>query len=90
MTYADDRQLRADMYKAFSTRASELGSNSDWDNTDVMEQTIALRHEKAQLLGFNNYAELSLATNPFCLPALPFALLVAGQIQASPPDRSFC
>ncbi|SMG63139.1 oligopeptidase A [methanotrophic bacterial endosymbiont of Bathymodiolus sp.] len=62
MTYADDRQLRADMYKAFSTRASELGSNSDWDNTDVMEQTIALRHEKAQLLGFNNYAELSLAT----------------------------
>jgi len=62
MTYADDRQLRADMYKAFSTRASELGSNSDWDNTEIMEQTIALRHEKAQLLGFNNYAELSLAT----------------------------
>ncbi|MEO1887897.1 MAG: M3 family metallopeptidase, partial [Methyloprofundus sp.] len=51
MTYADDRQLRADMYKAFSTRASELGSNSDWDNTEIMEQTIALRHEKAQLLG---------------------------------------
>ena len=62
MTYADDRQLRADMYKAFSTRASELGANSDWDNTDIMEKTIALRHEKAQLLGFNNYAELSLAT----------------------------
>ncbi|GFO71556.1 oligopeptidase A [Bathymodiolus japonicus methanotrophic gill symbiont] len=62
MTYADDRQLRADMYKAFSTRASELGVNSDWDNTDIMEKTIALRHEKAQLLGFKNYAELSLAT----------------------------
>ncbi|TXL13843.1 oligopeptidase A [Methylococcaceae bacterium HT4] len=62
MTYADDRQLRADMYKAFSTRASELGANSDWDNSDIMEKTIALRHEKAQLLGFNNYAELSLAT----------------------------
>lgn len=62
MTYANDRQLRADMYKAFSTRASELGVDSDWDNTDIMEKTIALRHEKAQLLGFNNYAELSLAT----------------------------
>ena len=62
MTYADDRQLRADMYKAFSTRASELGANSEWDNSEIMEKTLALRHEKAQLLGFNNYAELSLAT----------------------------
>ena len=62
MTYADDRQLRADMYKAFSTRASDLGANNDWDNSEIMEQTIALRHEKARLLGFNNYAELSLAT----------------------------
>ncbi len=62
MTYADDRQLRADIYKAFSTRASELGTKSEWDNSEIMEKTIALRHEKAQLLGFNNYAELSLAT----------------------------
>ena len=62
MTYADDRQLRADMYKAFSTRASELGENNDWDNSDIMEKILALRHEKAQLLDFNNYAELSLAT----------------------------
>ncbi len=62
MTYADDRQLRSDTYKAFSTRASELGANEDWDNTLIMESLIALRHKKAQLLGFNNYAELSLAT----------------------------
>jgi len=62
MTYAEDRQLRADMYKAFSTRASELGANEDWDNTQIMDSLIALRHKKAQLLGFNNYAELSLAT----------------------------
>ena len=62
MTYADDRQLRADMYKAFSTRASELGAKPEWDNSEIMEKTIDLRHEKAQLLGFNNYAELSLAT----------------------------
>jgi len=62
MTYADDRQLRADMYKAFSTRASELGADTNWDNTQIMDSLIALRHKKAQLLGFNNYAELSLAT----------------------------
>ncbi len=62
MTYADNRQLRADMYKAFSTRGSELGENPDWDNSQIMEDTLALRHEKAQLLGFKNYAELSLAT----------------------------
>ena len=62
MTYADDRQLRADMYKAFSTRASDQGMHPEWDNSDIMEKIIALRHEKALLLGFDNYAELSLAT----------------------------
>jgi oligopeptidase A len=62
MTYADNRQLRADMYKAFSTRASDQGSTPEWDNSEIMEKIIALRHEKAVLLGFDNYAELSLAT----------------------------
>jgi oligopeptidase A len=62
MTYADNRELRHEHYQAFSTRASELGANSEWDNTEVMEQILALRHEMAQLLGFANYAELSLAT----------------------------
>jgi oligopeptidase A len=62
MTYADNRGLRQEHYQAFSTRASELGANPVWDNTQVMEQLLALRHEMAQLLGFANYAELSLAT----------------------------
>lgn len=63
MTYADDRELRREHYEAFSTRASELGPNGgEWDNSKIMENILALRHEKAQLLGFNNYAELSLAT----------------------------
>jgi oligopeptidase A len=61
MTYADNRNLRYEHYQAFSTRASELG-NPDWDNTPVMEKILVLRHEMAQLLGFSNYAELSLAT----------------------------
>lgn len=63
MTYADNRELRQEVYTAYCTRASDQGPNAhQWDNTDIMEQTLALRHEKAQLLGFNNYAELSLAT----------------------------
>jgi len=63
MTYADNRELRREHYEAFCTRASDQGPNAGkWDNSEVMEQILALRHEKAQLLGFNNYAEYSLAT----------------------------
>jgi oligopeptidase A len=63
MTYADDRELRREMYWAYCTRASEQGPNAgQWDNGDLMEKILALRHEEAQLLGFHDYAELSLAT----------------------------
>lgn len=63
MTYADNRELRREHYHAFATRASDQGPHAGrWDNTKVMEEILALRHEKAQLLGFDNYAELSLAT----------------------------
>ncbi|GAB6141057.1 oligopeptidase A [Methylosoma difficile] len=63
MTYADNRELRRTVYEAFVTRASDVGPDAgEWDNTDIMEQTMALRHEKALLLGFNSYAELSLST----------------------------
>ncbi|MCK4493350.1 MAG: oligopeptidase A [Methylococcales bacterium] len=62
MTYADDAKLRQEHYQAFATRASELGQNPDWDNSKIMEQLLRLRHEKAQLLGFESYAQLSLVT----------------------------
>jgi oligopeptidase A len=62
MKHAEDRALRREVYEAFSTRASDQGPQAgQWDNTDVMEEILALRHEQAQLLGFANYAELSLA-----------------------------
>ncbi|MDD9893350.1 MAG: M3 family metallopeptidase, partial [Gammaproteobacteria bacterium] len=61
MTYADNRKLREAVYRAYTTRASELGP-AEQDNSPLMNEILALRHEKAQLLGFNNYAELSLAT----------------------------
>lgn len=63
MTYADDRSLRKKTYSAFSTRASDQGPNAGtWDNSPVIDEILALRHEKAQLLGFDTYADLSLAT----------------------------
>jgi oligopeptidase A len=63
VTYADNRALREEFYTAYSTRASEVGPNAGkWDNTELMDQILALRHEEAQLLGFANFAELSLAT----------------------------
>lgn len=63
MTYADDRELRRELYSAYVTRASDEGPHDKkYDNTPVMAQILALRHEAAQLLGFNNYAERSLAT----------------------------
>jgi len=63
MMYCDNQKLREKMYHAFVTRASDLGPNAgEFDNSEVMAEMLALRHEIAQLLGFNNFAEKSLAT----------------------------
>ncbi|HDX8454536.1 oligopeptidase A [Aeromonas hydrophila] len=63
MMYVDNRALRAELYEAFTTRASDQGPNAGkWDNSAIMTELLALRRELAQLLGFANYAELSLAT----------------------------
>ncbi|WP_378080926.1 oligopeptidase A [Aeromonas bestiarum] len=63
MMYADSRALRAELYEAFTTRASDQGPNAGkWDNSAIMTELLSLRRELALLLGFGNYAELSLAT----------------------------
>jgi oligopeptidase A len=63
MSYAENRELRKTMYDAYITRASDQGPNAgEFDNTSLMEQILDLRHELAQLLGFSNFAEFSLAT----------------------------
>lgn len=63
MTYADKRKLRAQMYTAYATRASDQGPNAgDWDNSDTMLNIVTLRQEKAALLGLSHYAEYSLKT----------------------------
>lgn len=63
LNYADDRELRREMYDAYCTRASDRGPNAgQWDNGPPMERILALRHELARLLGFRDYTEYSLAT----------------------------
>jgi oligopeptidase A len=72
MQYADNRALRERMYRAYTTRASEQlveGAKIELDNTPLMTQILKLRAEQAQMLGFGNYAEYSLASKMADTPA---------------------
>ncbi|OCF96507.1 oligopeptidase A [Gilliamella sp. wkB308] len=63
MTYGDNRDLRFELYQAYNTRASDQGPNAGkWDNTEIIKQILSLRDELAHLLGFETYADKSLAT----------------------------
>lgn len=66
LQYADNRTLRETLYRAYATRASELGpqyggGNAEWDNTAIVADELKLRREEAQMLGYRNFAEVSLA-----------------------------
>ena len=62
MTYANDRALRQQVATAFVTRASDQGPQAgQWDNGPLIERILALKAEQAALLGYQNYAEVSLA-----------------------------
>ncbi|MGB2264846.1 MAG: M3 family metallopeptidase, partial [Glaciecola sp.] len=63
MSYADNRELREEMYRAYVTRASETGPyGGEFDNTAIIEETLSLRTKIANLLGFEHYAQRSIAT----------------------------
>jgi oligopeptidase A len=62
LIHAEDRSLRERFYRAWSTRASDQGEDPRWDNSSNIETILALRHEVARLVGFDDYAEYSLAT----------------------------
>ncbi|WP_375056402.1 oligopeptidase A [Zobellella sp. DQSA1] len=63
MMYADDAALREELYRAYCTRASDQGpSAGEFDNTAVIEEILALKQELARLLGYDSYAQVSLAT----------------------------
>ncbi|HKO88985.1 MAG TPA: M3 family metallopeptidase [Burkholderiales bacterium] len=59
LQYAENRILRETLYKAYATRASEFGENK-WDNGPLITELLRLRREQAQLLGYSNFAEVSL------------------------------
>ncbi len=61
--FLHNRELRKQVYEAYATRASDQGPlAAKWDNTPIIEEILRIRHEIAQLVGFKNYAEYSLAT----------------------------
>jgi len=61
LQYGENRSLREQLYRAYATRASEFGK-TEWDNTPLIGAILKLRLEAAQMLGYNNYAEVSLAS----------------------------
>ena len=76
VTYADDSELRREVYTAFVTRASDQGPHAgQYDNAPLMEEILALRHELAELLGFATYADYSLETKMAESPAEAQAFL---------------
>ena len=88
--YADNRELREKMYRAFNTRASEIDApqpkdtqdaSKSLDNMPLINTILKLRKEEAKLLGFANYAEVSLATKMAASPqqALDFIRELAGK-----------
>jgi len=68
LQFCDSRGLRERMYRAYATRASEFGPQ-EWDNGPLIDRLLALRDEEAKMLGYRNYAEVSLATKMADTPA---------------------
>jgi len=75
MQYAQNRGLRRRMHEAYCTHASELGANPEWDNGPIVERILALRREEALLLGYRNFAEVSLVPKMAQTPAEVTAFL---------------
>jgi oligopeptidase A len=69
LQYADDRGLRETIYRANATKASELGAMPEWDNTSNIVEILKLRDEEAKLLGYANFAEVSLVPKMASSPA---------------------
>ena len=69
MQYAQNRELRRRLHEGFATLASDLAANPEWDNGPVIERILLLRREMAELLGYRNYAEVSLVPKMAQTPA---------------------
>lgn len=81
MQYGENRKLRELLYRAYVTRASDLGANPELDNSPLMQELLMLKQEEAHLLGFANFAEASLVAKMASSPAqvLEFLRDLAGR-----------
>lgn len=87
MQYADDRTLRARMYRAYATRAAEFTDSTykaEWDNTPLIRRLLELKQEEAEMLGYKNYATMSLTTKMAESPEHVFAFLRELAAKAKP------
>ncbi len=87
MQYAESRDLRARLYRAYATRAAEFhdgASKAEWDNTPLMKRILELRAEEARMLGYANYAEVSLVPKMADSPAQVLAFLRELAARAKP------
>ncbi len=62
MQYAHSSSVRENMYRGYATRASELSEQAQFDNSALLVEILQLREEEAQLLGYDNHAQVSLAS----------------------------
>ena len=75
MQYAQSSQLREKLYRAYVTRASDQADKPEQDNTALIQEILALRQEEAHLLGYTNFAEVSLANKMATSPEHVVAFL---------------
>ncbi|WP_321902266.1 M3 family metallopeptidase [Paraburkholderia tropica] len=80
LQYSENRAMRETMYRAYVTRASELGpvyggGKPEWDNTAIVDEQLKLRAEEAKMLGYNNFAEVSLTPKMAESPAQVMSFL---------------
>jgi oligopeptidase A len=87
MQYADSRRLRARLYRGYATRAAEFddcGSKPEWDNAPLIRRLLELRAEEATMLGYANFAEVSLVAKMCDSPAAALAFLRELAARAKP------
>ncbi|WP_153100757.1 M3 family metallopeptidase [Paraburkholderia hayleyella] len=89
MQYAEHRPMRETLYRAYVTRASEQGvlyggGQPEWDNTANIAEQLALRAEEAHMLGYANFAQVSLAPKMAESPEQVIAFLDDLAVRARP------
>jgi oligopeptidase A len=75
LQFADQRDLRETIYRANATKASELGGKPEWDNTQNIVEILKLRDEESKILGYQNFAEVSLVSKMAETPAQVIAFM---------------